>query len=248
MNKNEHTAAIFPYLLDVVNICVIKRIGGNISSYLTWLFLDDEITGHFLNYLHTFCVLQVFFVIRIITFTIWKDCTSQQIEHSFWKYLCAKKSHKEGALSTEMPCSSSLPFCICLPVLPYYIPRYLIFSIILAWRDRLLQKIVSYLASTASTAQIRFVFILYWMQTDVEFSLRASFVFNPLLTYWIISDSGVYHLSWDITSLEFDVLVLLLKSYIKSYISLFTSLYSLADVDFCILAGIDTVLYSLTSK
>lgn len=82
------------------------------------------------------------------------------------------------------------------------------------------------------------------MQTDVEFSVRALSSIHCSLTE--SSVTGVYHLSWDITSLEFDVLVLCLKKC--SCMSLFTPLYSLADIDFCIPTGIDTVFYSLTSK
>ena len=56
-------------------------------------------------------------------------------------------------------------------------------SVSFSRRDRLLQKIMYYPASGSPAVQIRFEFILSWMQTDVvEFS-----VFNPLLVYGTIS-------------------------------------------------------------
>lgn len=88
-------------------------------------------------------------------------------------------------------------------------------------RDMLLQKIV---ASSSSAAQIRFGFILSWMQNDViEFSLMALSVFSLLLTYWTISASRVHvlgnHVTW----------VWCIETVLKkcSYIILFSSLYSL---------------------
>lgn len=95
---------------------------------------------------------------------------------------------KEGAPSTEMPYSSSLSSHSFLSHLSFrdvlqvtYISN--IFNNIIM-RGTLLQKIVSCLASSCSTAPVRFGFILSGMQADiVEFSLRALSVFNPLLTY-----------------------------------------------------------------
>ena len=95
MNKNKHKISKFPNLLEIVDVCIIKRMEENISKYLPWLFLGNrpfsQLSPHF--FISYKCFKST------ITFTIWKASTAQQKEHSSWTYLCAKKS-QEGALSS----------------------------------------------------------------------------------------------------------------------------------------------------
>lgn len=92
MNKKKHKT--FPNLLEIVDICIIKRMEENISKYLPWLFLGkrpfSQLSPHF--FISYKCFMST------VALTIWKASTAQQKEHSFWKYLCAKKSQVKKEL------------------------------------------------------------------------------------------------------------------------------------------------------
>lgn len=149
-------------------------------------------------------------------------------------FMCKEVPSKEG-LFTEIPCSSSLFLIFFLSHLPLRVaPLGTSISILfnnLSMGDRLLQEIVFYLTSSSPAAQIKFEFILSWIQANVvEFSLRAISVFNPLLICWTISVSRTHCLCLEITSLEFDVLRLLKKMLV--YNSIFFFVWSLLMLTF----------------
>lgn len=115
--------------------------------------------------------------------------------------MCKDVPHKEEALFTEMP--PVLPFLSFFPFshlspraaqLDTYISDT---SYNLSMKDILLQKVVPHLASSSSAAQIRFEFILSWMQTDVvEFSLSPPSLTEPFLLLGITILAGrLPHLS-----------------------------------------------------
>lgn len=141
------------------------------------------------------------FFMHVIAFTIWKANTSQQKEHSFWKYLCAKNPQVNAwqvfFFLSFFPLTSVSQGCPIGHLNIWYFQQ--------SYHERHVATENSGKQFLSSSNQV-------WVHTQldandvIEFSLMALSVFSLLLTYWTISASRVHHLCLETTSLEFDVL------------------------------------------